>query len=239
MSTYFSFNRSTWERQHFSDYKPFGWQCGKCGIGQLRADVNEKMLKNRESKTFACHLRCTESQCDCVYYAIGHRGKYDKQGKEISIYFEGINFERWFFPTCFEPTLLLFSCSPTTPPQVVDGLEQAFRLYWINPAAGANIIRTVLERIMDDQSIPSDILHNRLELFKQNNPVNGDRLLAVKWIGNSGSHNNDLQRGDMLDGFGLLAKVLSELYPDTNKNQELDNITNEINSTKKPRSKNT
>lgn len=237
MSTYYSFHRPTWERNYFSDYKPFGWRCGKCCIGQLRANVTDKILRGRRTKRFVCQLRCTDSTCDEVYYVIGNWGKYSKRGIEISIDYEGKDCERWFFPSAFEPTLSFFSCEASTPDSVKNGLEEAFKLYWISAPACANAIRKVLDRLMEHHQVSGKTLDQKLVQFGQTHPGIAKRLQAVKWIGNEGSHQNDLERSDVLDGFELLAAVLAELFPDNAKDQRLNDITNDVNSIRKPRSK--
>lgn len=237
MSKYYSFHRPVWETSHFSDYKPFGWSCGKCCIGQLRANVDKKMLKERQSKRFVCQMRCTEPACDEVYYVIGKWGKFDKLGAELSIERTGNDFQRWFFPTAFEPTLVFFSCETTTPDVIKDSLNEAFKLYWISYSACVNAIRKVLERLMDHHSIKGSTLDQQLKNFGLQHPLITNKMLAIKLLGNVGSHQNYIERSDALDGFELLAAVLSELFPDKSKAVKLDQMADQINTTKKPRSK--
>ncbi len=54
---------------------------------------------------------------------------------------------------------------------------------------------------MDEQKIQSTYierrkrkiysLHKRIEFFKVKKPDEGDLFMAIKWIGNSGSHKNE------------------------------------------------
>jgi len=44
------------------------------------------------------------------------------------------------------------------------------------------------------------------------NPEVADVLEAAKWIGNSGSHNNELSAADVLSGAGYLGLALRRLY---------------------------
>lgn len=181
-------------------------------------------------------MRCTESSCDEVYYVIGQWGKFTKYGAGLSIEKEGSDFERWFFPSAFEPTLSFFSCEQSTPGTILQGLEEAFKLYWISPAACASAIRKVLERLMDHHGIQGKNLDQKLIRFAQSNKRVGERMSAIKWIGNEGTH-QDVERSDALDGFELLAAVLAELFPDSLKDKKLDDITNDVLATRKPRSK--
>ena len=60
-----------------------------------------------------------------------------------------------------------------------------------------------------------------------------EHLLAIKWIGNSGSHVGELSQKDLLDGFELVEYALEKLY---SKNEErLNQMTKEINKRKGPR----
>ncbi len=55
-------------------------------------------------------------------------------------------------------------------------------------------------------------LHARIELFAKTSPDVGSKLLAIKWIGNSGSHSDQLQSEDILDVFDLLSYAFGEIF---------------------------
>lgn len=56
-------------------------------------------------------------------------------------------------------------------------------------------------------------LHKRIERFKIKNPEQAESLMAIKWIGNSGSHTNrSLTKDDILDSFEILEHVTTKLY---------------------------
>lgn len=57
-------------------------------------------------------------------------------------------------------------------------------------------------------------------------------LLALKWIGNAGSHSQDIQPEDIFDGIELLEKIVEKLYSDNEK--ELAAKVKEINKKKSP-----
>ncbi len=58
-------------------------------------------------------------------------------------------------------------------------------------------------------------LHARIEASQKIDKENGDILLAIKWLGNSGSHPGAITRGDVLDAFDMLELVLDNLYGTT------------------------
>lgn len=80
-----------------------------------------------------------------------------------------------------------------------------------------NHIRKAVEIVMDHLRIPRSIktkankrhrldLHARIEQFRPKNPVLADRLEAVKWLGNIGSHASDVS----LDGFFNACDLLED-----------------------------
>ena len=54
-------------------------------------------------------------------------------------------------------------------------------------------------------------LHKRIELLKNSNPDQSSLLMAIKWMGNSGSHGNKVSLRDVLDAFEILEYSLPDL----------------------------
>lgn len=52
---------------------------------------------------------------------------------------------------------------------------------------------------------------------KSRNPIAGETLEAVKWIGNQGSHTGSITASDVLAGAELLTHALKILYDETDK----------------------
>ena len=101
---------------------------------------------------------------------------------------------------------------------------------------------------MDDQAIAKKTktkkgtfeslsLHGRLERFAKKFPEVGQALLAVKWLGNSGTHSSELTASDSLDGFELLSFALDEIFE--SKSKRLKALTTTIikKNTRKKRKK--
>ena len=79
-------------------------------------------------------------------------------------------------------------------------------------------------------------LHDRISLL----PKKYDNLkilfLAVKWLGNKGSHSDSsLKKDDVLDAYEIMQILLYEVY-DTNK-VRVNKIARQINKRKGPRKK--
>ena len=55
-------------------------------------------------------------------------------------------------------------------------------------------------------------MHQRLDEYKKRDPEMADVLMAVKWIGNVGSHKDALSIDDVLLGAEILGLALHNLY---------------------------
>src|SRR5690606_11802036 len=110
----------------------------------------------------------------------------------------------------------------TSPKEITTELEAAFGLYWSNPAACAVRIRVALESLMNHLGVPkrtkakhgrfnSLTLHSRIDNFASKDATIGPQLMALKWLGNTGSHDSTVSKSDLLDAFEILEYVLGEL----------------------------
>lgn len=141
-----------------------------------------------------------------------------------------------FYPVAFYPPLHLFKISNECPEIIKEEIISSFSLYWNDLPSCANKIRSALELIMNEQKVKKErvgngkvytiSLHNRIEEFKIANPVVAEYLLAIKWIGNVGSHLGDLKRQDLIDAYQLLEYSLNKLYDDNER--KLNNLSSEI-----------
>lgn len=80
-------------------------------------------------------------------------------------------------------------------------------------------------------------LHARIEKLEKKRPKLKDicnRMLAVKHLGNAGSHPGDVvEVEDVFDGFDILERVLHDTYSD--HESALAKMVNQINRRKGPR----
>lgn len=147
-----------------------------------------------------------------------------------------------FQPTFFEPCLIPISIPENTPADVRTSLDRSFSLIFANRDAAANQLRVALEVLLDEQGINARgesgkpiWLANRI-----NNHLQGDllrykeRLSAIRWIGNDGSHGNDaITVSDLLAGFELIESVLAALYPSTTVDH--DELARKVIEKKQPK----
>jgi hypothetical protein len=73
-------------------------------------------------------------------------------------------------------------------------------------------------------------LHNRIQIFCRNNDKYKIVLNAVKWIGNIGSHSDNVKAKNILDGYRLIDYMLKELY--INEEKEIIKLSKKIIKTK-------
>jgi hypothetical protein len=192
---------------------------------------------------FAAVLTCVGCKAD-----IGIAGEYRVQDdRHIDPEFgEGGDYVEYYRPRYFTDSPRLIECPPATPVAVLNEIAGSFQQYWSDPNSCANRIRSSVELLLTDQRVPKSSgrdkegrwkflkLHSRIERFAQFQQALAEKLMAVKWLGNAGSHSDSLDQDDLLDGYEILAFVLDELYSD--RKRRVESLTRSINRRKAPRS---
>ena len=163
-------------------------------------------------------------------------------------------------PTSIVPAPRMISVPASCPNNVLSELNAAFGLFWIDYSASLNRIRIALEMILTDlgikrSSVPRSgtsanaapsakkrvrlNLHQRIELLKNKKPQLTnifERMMAVKHLGNAGSHSGTaVVIDDVFDGLDILEKILQDLYSEDPK--ILTKTVMQINKHKGPRKK--
>ena len=129
------------------------------------------------------------------------------------------------------------------PVSVGELIKSAFALYFLDPEAAVNRLRTAVEVLLTELGIlephngrPS--LHARIGKLKgMSVPAErqlADRLEAVKWLGNAASHASTLKEEDALDAFELLESVLHDRFVPEGRTAK--GIAQSVNKKKGPRS---
>ena len=166
---------------------------------------------------------CRKSSCDLVR-VMGAMRVQRVQDSEWPEQYETV-----YMPTQFLPALPLLEHVDLCPRAVRERVDAAARVLWLDPNSAANRLRSATEAVMDDQGIPGEVarsggkkatlhLHDRIEIFKETKPdyvTAADFLMAVKWVGNVGSHRDGLDIFDVLDGVELFDHALNLLYDTT------------------------
>jgi hypothetical protein len=226
-------DRRMWIQSITKDYCP-PWPCPVCKRGHFRLVANslasEETVQSRRAHSsdgwapewinygFTAWAQCSNNTCGQKFALAGEGG--------VSPEFTGNNGD-WEWADYFKP----FFCQPMPeiiqlpakcPEAVSKPLRVAFSLFWANPSSCANQIRVALEGLMDSLGVPrrkktamgkySDLtLHARIDHFAQGQPTTGGQLMALKWVGNAGSHQGEVSKNDLLDAFEVLDHALVEL----------------------------
>lgn len=251
--THMSFDRRSWDLDFTAGYSPT-WLCPACGGRSLNLDRETlKIIETKSSKSahghdawepewvekrFVCLLRCAGKACREVVAVTGRTEQrlehdYDNQ----------LQYEEYLLPLYVVPALPFFKVPEGCPEPLHDEIQKAFALFWCDPGAAANRVRSSVELLMDHIGVKRQqrmnngkfvrlSLHRRVEIFQKQDEALGSSLLALKWIGNTGSHTGDLTREDLFDAFEILNHVLDEVI--TKRTKRIADLTKKINKTKGP-----
>ena len=231
------FDRSLWRVESYGVFP--AWPCPNCKQPALERDSSKEWLIYETAESVADHdhddwdpswitelaagaLVCKRCKDPVIMSAI----VFQEEGEDADT--GDRMFARGFKPTHFEPALEMIEVHHEAANDVRQALTRAFALYWSDPSSSGNCIRTAVEFMLDQQAIPRGrndskrgervrrTLHDRLELFAKRRPEIKETLMAVKWLGNAGTH-DVLTHENVLDAFELLDHTLDEVYQQRSK----------------------
>lgn len=230
------------------------WPCPRCGGGHLRL-IPESLSKcwtgdTQEASSheffdaewvelrFVAMLKCDNSKCQEPSVVSG-TGRVEEWPSE-----DGMFYKELFTPSHISPSPKLIAMPLNTPKPVVEELEQAFIASWSDFSSAGNRIRVAVERLMDSLKIPKTTvnknnkrtalsLHSRIEKIKDKYPNTHELLLAIKWLGNAGSHSTVLTHEAVFDALDIFEVVLNELY--STHTSTIKTLAKQVNSRKGPR----
>ncbi|RLJ77347.1 DUF4145 domain-containing protein [Pedobacter alluvionis] len=227
------------------------WQinkpCPACGNGEL-ISIKEKYVQTETrissiqtteqpnfpftDYVFTEHLNC--NYCDEIVVASGYKSEdnYPNPDGDHSMEIK----YRSFIPA---PNIIEI---PKSCPVVVKKiLIDSFGLFWMDENSCANKIRISVEALMDALKVKKTMitkkgrkeitLHSRILAYQNKRPDVSEFLLAIKWIGNGGSHLSNVTTDQILDAYRLLEYALELIYDD--KKKDLTRISRAINKRKK------
>jgi hypothetical protein len=140
---------------------------------------------------------------------------YDSETGE---YNEDFVFEPIYKIQYFSKPPNIFIPQNNIPINIKNSLLESFSLFWIDEKSCLNKIRVTVEKLLGEQNVfkqnENDSLHSIIEKYKRDSPEVGEMLLAIKWAGNDGSHNNSktVERSDLIDIYEILETVFNLLY---------------------------
>lgn len=190
------------------------------------------------TRRFGSLLQCQNEQCGETVFVTGNILVEEGHDEEFGL-------ARWdvLEPLTSHPPVAVFPVSDCWPESVTKQLRKSFSHIWYDPGAAGNRLRTTVECLLDEQGVRkfprtgprrAINLHDRILQFQSQNADAANFLLAVKWLGNTGSHSDaGLRREDVLDGMELLENALHLLYDDTPR--RLARMARDINRRRGPR----
>ena len=127
-----------------------------------------------------------------------------------------------FAPQIWTPMPEMIDIPEKCPKEVRNALNDAFALHAFQRAACASRLRVALEALMDHEGIPRKrknakgkfdqmTLHARLMKFAMSSTEAGEHLMALKWLGNAGSHEGEVTLDDLLNAFEIFEHALAEI----------------------------
>jgi len=225
-------NRSIWTQTLTKTWCP-AWPCPVCRKGSVALVQKSLVYKETvESKrahkdetwdpigitfTFTAWAECKNSSCRQEFAIAGTGGMSPELGVDGNY-----EWEEYFSPMMCRPMPDMFDFPAKCPNEVKDELRAAFAIFWSQRAACAGRIRVALECLMNHLDVPQrkkgkngkyfDLnLHTRIDVFAKNEPKIGPQLMALKWLGNAGSHNGEVSKDDLLDAFEIMEHALGEI----------------------------
>ena len=245
------FNKDLWAAKAYLSFPP--WPCPSCQGGTLRA-----LNKVLSFETIASERARTESADDWEPGWVEERAtgflRCNNCGESVAsltkVTYEqaadpelGVAYTRHHQPVYFLPAIPILRLPENATEEVKAALARAFAMYWSDPSSSGNAIRSALEAMLDQAKIPRGRndhknkvrrplpLHARLELYATKDPTLKQPLMALKWLGNTGSH-AVLTHRDVLTAFELLEHIIAELYAKHTKT--ILRVAKAINANKGP-----
>lgn len=198
-------------------------------------------------KSFVGILKCSNKKCNEVATVIGHISfdgpyypHYCEPGTTCEPMCEEVEeFKELHHISYIDPPIFITHFPNQTPNEVREFLVSSFKLFWLDPPSAGNKIRMALEKLMDERKIENGRLHRRIENFGviENAKYKelSEMLMGVKWLGNIGSHNDKLEKKDLLDAYDVMSYVLDEIFARENRRIDAKNISDRFANDFKPK----
>lgn len=187
------------------------------------------------SHTVFCVFSC--DRCGQIYYMTGY----------TNVVPDHENPAGWDFaisPEFFIPLVRVFDPPEKVPRTIRDLVDAAATVFWADGSSAANRIRAAIEELLTKKKIAKTrlskngekriklSLHERIDLYGKKDSEGAEMLKAIKWLGNTGSHEISIPRADVLDGMEILEYALKHIY--TKDREQLLKKVRTINKRKGP-----
>lgn len=125
----------------------------------------------------------------------------------------------YFYPLSMMPGPRVIDIPETTPKAIREQIQKAFNLLWTDAGSCINKLRISVEEIVAHAGVARKTpegrfvpLHNRLADLEERGFGHHDTMVALKDIGNDGSHNASRTLADCIDAFDILETALEDIY---------------------------
>ena len=237
------------------------WMCPTCGKAPLRIRKDSFSKEERSHSrnhsheawepewieyVYSCMLICSNDQCKEAVASSGI-GSVDWSIEEDEHGVPDQLYEDHFRPKFFQPHLKIFQIPDDCPESVSMPLEDSFALFFAAPHAASNNVRIAIEALLTELKIRRFVLsggkrrfvslHQRIALLPPKYPHLKDLILAIKWLGNAGSHDggDEVSLDDVMDSYELTEHILQEVYAP--KLEKLHKLAKKVNKKKGPAKK--
>jgi len=199
---------------------------------------NDSLIEN----VFSCFFHCKTSYCSeslvCTGTTSVETFRYEDVSTGLAYDYE----DEILNPIYFNPPLILMDYPNACPEAIVKNLKDSFALSFSDPRAALNCMRSSVEALMgelgipefrDDEKTKKISLHERIERMPQKYKEEEKILLALKWLGNAGSHDGDeVTAADMWFAYDAFEYVLLEIYE--GRYRRIREISDKVNENKGP-----
>jgi hypothetical protein len=222
------------------------WPCPACGRHSLsiesksfaQAEVRESKQARGRSEwdpewvydRFVCLICCDRCGEVCSVAGVTQvtQTHFDDYAEDLEPHF-------------IQPAPEIIKIHKSYPKVVAEELRAAFSLFWNDPGSALNSIRSSLEALLDSEKVQRRkkgkrgklnklVLHERIKIFLPKDVLTRDKLLAVKNLGNAGSHTGTVRRQQVLEAFELMESILEVVVE--KRPQRLERMAREINKRK-------
>jgi hypothetical protein len=262
-------NEEFWNRE-LKQFEIPKFQCPVCQKGLLISN-KEKLIEGatKESEClyevtgepeyyeghFTAISRCNNPDCEEITTIVGETKTIQDgwdDGRDPDT-FEDIHepyptYKLIYLVNYTNPAIRLMKFPRNTPKEIIEIIDESFKLFWVDEDSCGNKIRSGIEKLLDLQKVNKTTmnkqgkrqplnLHQRIDNFKSKEPEIAKYFFALKWIGNQGSHNGGykLSRKELIDAYRILEVSLIDLYDKTRI--EVNKLATKINKKKKHRAK--
>jgi hypothetical protein len=232
------------------------WPCPSCKAGHLviasgTIQQKETVASQKEHDHDAWEPEWMRSVFSCLFRCNSCKDFVACCGTARPVLFEYEDEEHgWvqdaderFDPKFFQPSLVLMDIPEECPLPAAEHLHASFSSFFSDPGASLNSVRAAVEAVLTDLGIKRFnvsgkkrrplSLHQRILLLPAKYKEQADLLLAVKWLGNAGSHDSDTpERHDVSLAYDLLEHILSDIY--IQKAKKLKSLAKKVNKKKGP-----